>query len=230
MRLDRLLADPLDLAQGFQRARRAPGQFDRLAVRAQNVGRQSMPTRCITAPLHDAPVAGNLDFVQFAQERGKCSVSGRRRRRRAGGRMRERRQVRPSRRALQDPRLQVDGAAHGAVVAEEVRLGAQHLAIGQVAVQGLVVEETCPRVEGHGDDADFTHEVVLSEIQLRSGLRPDPRPADHLFVPSRRRPAPRSPGGLRLRPVARSRGVDYVHVLGHCLLTQAAGASFQGNS
>ncbi len=174
MHLHRLLAQSLDLAEFFQRARRAAGQFDRLAVGAQHVVRQAVAVRSFTAPLHDPGVAGRLNLVQLAHQLGECGVGGTGRRRRTGRRVRQRRQLWSRRRAVEHAGLQVHRAAHAAVVAEKVRFCPQHFAIGQVATQRAVVEQTGARIQRHGDDADFAHGCAhCARSERRQVLRRD---------------------------------------------------------
>ena len=175
MDLHGFLAQSLDLAQLFEGAWRAAGQFDRLAVGAQHVVRQAVAVRSFTPPLHDAGVAGRLDLVQLAHQLGKCGVGGTGRRRGTGGGVRQRWQLRSRRRAVEHAGLQVHRAAHGAVMAEKVRLCPQHFAIGQVATQRAVVEETGARIQRHCDDADFSHGCAHCARRQRRQVLHSPR-------------------------------------------------------
>ncbi len=226
MHLQRLLAQSLDLAQLFEGARRAAGQLDRLAVGAQHVVRQAVAVRSFTAPLHDPGVAGRLDLVQLAHQLGECGVGGTGRRRRTGRRVRQRRQLWSRRRAVEHAGLQVHRAAHAAVMAEKMRFCPQHFAIGQVATQRAVVEQTGARIQRHGDDPNFSHGCAhwprcrrrqvlrhLESVFVRDrGVAPNPtrprcaaRPVKLSAIPHRRPRASAGPlAAPPVRPVARA--------------------------
>lgn len=157
MDLHGLLAETLDLHKSFERSRRATRELEGLTVGAQYIGRQAEAPGRIAAPVHDSLIARRLDFIQLAEQRGKSRVGRVWRLAFPRSRVRQRRQGLGRRSTLQHAGFQVDGAARPAIVLEEMRFGAKHFALGEVAGQRFVVKETRARVEGDGDDADFTH-------------------------------------------------------------------------